>query len=617
LTPRNLRLIARTATVFLIATLASMVASSPASAHAYLESTDPVQSSVLLLAPRQVVLTFDEPVEIDFGSLEVLGPSGNRVDEGGTHHLPGQAQTVAISLPAGLAHGTYVVAWRVISADSHPVHGAFVFSIGSAAGASKASSIVSRLAKASGSKVVGSVFWVVRTSAFAGLLYMIGTWTVCFVVWREGMRTTRIRRIVWVSWAVLVVSSFAGIAIQGVYAASLPLTDVLRPHLWDEVVHTRFGELELLRIVLLGAILPLLSTSTRDRPRSYREETASPWAVAAGAALCVALLLVPGLSGHASVGGGAPLGTTLDVLHLASAAVWLGGLAVLAAILLPGAGRADPAMEPVRVARRVSRGAFGAVVVVVTTGVIQSLRQVGSFYALFNTVYGRTLIVKVAFVTLLVGTGAVSRVLVHRAFDRRSAQAHALLPSLAMSTPGAPSAPNLSSTSSAPNLSSAPCGSNDEAGPGAGDAPERFGGLVKSVSSELVLGIAVLCVTALLVNAAPARQAATQPFTQTFSVLGVEVNTIVAPAKVGPDNQFHFYVLGRLGQPVGIPELDASISLPSRQIGPLPIPLVLGGAGHYVANEVDIPFGGSWQLKLTVRTSAIDEQEVFATFPVH
>ncbi|MBF6558401.1 MAG: copper resistance protein CopC [Acidimicrobiales bacterium] len=82
--------------------------------------------------------SFGEPVEIDFGSLRVIGPGGRRVDSGGTHHPDGDSHAVAISLPSDLPRGTYVVAWRVISADSHPVHGAFVFSVGTASGAAKA-----------------------------------------------------------------------------------------------------------------------------------------------------------------------------------------------------------------------------------------------------------------------------------------------------------------------------------------------------------------------------------------------------------------------------------------------------------------------------------------------
>src|SRR5665213_3267153 len=91
-----------------------------ASAHAQLESSNPGQSAVLLVPPTQVVLHFGEPVEIDFGSLRVIGPAGERVDAGAAHHPGGDTHSVATALPSDLADGTYVVAWRVISADSHP-----------------------------------------------------------------------------------------------------------------------------------------------------------------------------------------------------------------------------------------------------------------------------------------------------------------------------------------------------------------------------------------------------------------------------------------------------------------------------------------------------------------
>jgi copper transport protein len=67
---------------------------------------------------------------------------------------------------------------------------------------------------------------------------------------------------------------------------------------------------------------------------------------------------------------------------------------------------------------------------------------------------------------------------------------------------------------------------------------------------------------------------------------------------------------------MAIPELDAAITLQSEGIGPLPIPLEVATPGHFRATDVDIPYAGNWTLKITVRTSAIDEQEVFTTLPI-
>jgi copper transport protein len=563
-----------------IAAIIVVTMASPASAHAQLESTQPNQSSVVLTSPPQVVLHFGEPVEIDFGSVRVIGSGGRRVDNGGTHHPSGDTHAVVISLPPRLPDGTYVVAWRVISADSHPVHGAFIFSVGTARGAGKAASLASDLNTQSGSTSVGLVYGLVRFGAFAGLVVLLGVAAIVWLVWPAGGTTRRIGRIVWVSWATLLVCTVVGIAIQGVYAAALPLTDLARPSLIDEVLHTRFGEVEVLRMALLLAFIAVvLVVRGRLGTAGHRRG----WALL-GVTLGVGLLATPGLAGHALTTGNALAGLALDVAHLGAASLWLGGLVVLGAVLVPGVPADERPEALTAVARRFSTYAFGAVVVVVGTGVVQSLRLVGSWYALFDTVYGRTLVVKVSLVVVLVALGAMSRRLVLGRWTTASAS------------------------------SSSPDGSDHFH---RGSLHTEVRSLRRSVLAELTVALLVLAVTALLVNAVPAKQAAAQPFARSFSVLGVQVNAIVAPAKAGPGNQVHFYVLGRLGQPRAVPELDAAISLRSDGIGPLAIPLRVGGPGHYLATGVTIPIAGNWVLKVTVRTTALDEQAVFATLPVH
>ena len=590
-----------------------ILGSGTAWAHAQLQSSDPSPSSVLSVPPTQIVLHFGEPVEIDFGSIRVLGPLGNRVDQGGTHHPAGDSDAVAIDLPPGLHDGTYVVAWRVISADSHPVHGAYIFNVGTAKGAAKANALAASANNASGSTTVGIAFWAIRFAAFVGLLLLVGIPSVILLVWRPGGATRRIRRLVGASWVVLMLCTVAGIAVQGVYAAALPATDVFRLSLFDEVLHTRFGEVELLRVILLVAFLPVVR-GIQGRLRATGRW--SSWWVPYGAIVALGLLLTPGLAGHASTEGSVAVGMALDVLHLGAAAIWCGGLVLLGAILAPGLRPEERPDDIVRIARTFSTYAFSAVLVIIATGTAQSVRQVGTLYALFNTVYGRTLLVKIGLVFVLIVLGTASRGIVLGGW-------WPTLPSRRVSVPSAPVPPPLSapapgsvafaSTGAAPTVAVA-VAVEEQSGAGERELDRR---LRRSVFAEVALALAVLAVTALLVNAVPAKQAASQPFSQSFNTLGVQVNAIVDPATTGPGNQFHFYVLGRLGQPVAIPELDAAISLHSEGIGPIAIPLVVAGPGHYRANDVTIPVGGDWTLKLTVRTTAIDEAAVTAVLPVH
>ena len=596
----------------------------PASAHAQLESTSPAPSSVLLQSPSQVILHFGEPVEIDFGSLRVLGPSGQRIDNGGTHHPPGDSHAVAISLPKHLARGTYVVAWRVISADSHPVHGAFVFSIGSASGAAKANTLANALTNQSGSPVVGTLYWFIRFAAFAGLLFLVGLAFMTTVAWRPDGTTRRIGGVLWACWGVLLAATLLGIAVQGVYAADLPLTDIVRPSLIGAVLGTRFGRVEMLRVVVLLGYIPVLlgiQGPPGDGDRRWR------WIVSAESALGIALLLTQGLAGHASTGSQPVLGLALDVVHLGAAAVWLGGLALLVTLLIGRRKSGDQPVDPVRVTLKVSTYAFLAVVVVVATGTIQAIRQVGSLYALLHTDYGQTLLVKIALVVLLIGVGAASRRIVHGGWGlrRRDRPTPDAVTDFALTAP-----PGRGAMSDTSGLESLPTtGPRDAADgrnalavaerPAASDSEQdtSLGRLRRTVLAEIAIALAVLAVTALLVNAVPAKQAAELPFSTSFTTLGVQVNVIVSPARTGAGNQVHIYVLSGQGTPKAIPELDASLSLPVQNLGPLSVPLVIGGPGHYYATNVDIPVGGTWTLKITVRTDAIDEQVVSETLPVH
>jgi copper transport protein len=555
--------------------------SGTAGAHAQLESTSPDSSSVLEEAPTQVLLHFGEPVEIDFGSVRVLGPSGQRVDSGGAHHPSGDSHAVATSVSGHLPRGTYVVAWRVISDDSHPVHGAFIFSIGTAGGAKKAGSLATALGDQSGSTAVGVAYWLIRFVAFIGLLVLVGLVAMVLVSWPPGGRTRRMGRILWASWSLLVVSTVVGIAIQGVYAAALPLADIVRPSLVDAVLHTRFGEVELLRLILLVAVIPVLMAI---RGRVGEGHLRRPWVVTGAAILGAGLLATAGLAGHASAGDRPLLGFVLDVVHLGAGALWLGGLVLLATVLIADRREEVQPAEARRVTLRVSAFMFAAVAVVVATGTIQSIRQVGSFFALFHTDYGRTLLVKIALVVALVAAGAHSRRTLHGHLGLGRARHTAA--------------------------------AEEPAGDGVpGDVQRNR--LRRSVLVELGIALCVLAVTAVLVNAVPAKQAAALPFSHSFTTLGVQVNTIVDPAEVGAGNEVHVYILSSQGVPKAIPELDASISLPAQHLGPLGIPLRVVGPGHFTASNVAFPVAGNWILKLTVRTGAIDEQVVTTTLPVH
>ena len=119
---------ARRLAVAFAAVLIALASAAPAGAHAVLVETQPGNGTVLETWPDRVLLRFNEPVDASLGALRVYDSDAERVDSGRTSRP--DAQTVAIELGnRPLARGTYTVAWRIVSADSHPLHGAFVFSV--------------------------------------------------------------------------------------------------------------------------------------------------------------------------------------------------------------------------------------------------------------------------------------------------------------------------------------------------------------------------------------------------------------------------------------------------------------------------------------------------------
>lgn len=110
----------------------------PADAHAYIVQSTPAAGSRLAQAPARVTIQFDEPITLPDGpAIEVVDSAGRRVDRNDAAVDPNDVTAVVARL-AQLRPGSYRVSWRVVSADTHVVHGTFAFGYGAAAGTATA-----------------------------------------------------------------------------------------------------------------------------------------------------------------------------------------------------------------------------------------------------------------------------------------------------------------------------------------------------------------------------------------------------------------------------------------------------------------------------------------------
>ncbi len=127
----------RLAVVALLAVLAAIGLAGPASAHNVLISSDPADGATLQAAPGTVRLTFDQPVQDFQPVVTVLGQDGQRY-EAGAPQVDSTEVTAAVGTLPGA--GDYTIAYRVVSADGHPVQGEIKFRLDTPASAGAAPS---------------------------------------------------------------------------------------------------------------------------------------------------------------------------------------------------------------------------------------------------------------------------------------------------------------------------------------------------------------------------------------------------------------------------------------------------------------------------------------------
>ncbi|NUP18565.1 MAG: copper resistance protein CopC/CopD, partial [Streptomyces sp.] len=357
----------------------------PASAHAALRATDPEDGTVLKSAPRDLTLTFTESVGLLDDSFRVLDPDGRRLRVGEPQHGEGNGNTARVTLPAKLAQGTYTVAWRVVSADSHPVSGAFTFSVGKA-------SLTTATVDTGPTEdpATKSLYNLARYLAYLAAALLIGTATFMAVCRppHAAVHTRLLRS----GWWTLLAATLALLVLRGPYESGEGPLAAFSAESLTRTLSSRPGLVLLARLALLLVAAVYLVRLSRRRQRYG-------WS---GAALATGLAVTWAAGEHASAGIQVPLAMTSSALHLLATAVWLGGLAALLVTLYRA--RLTPAAVT-----RFSHLAFASVTVLAVTGVYQSWRGLGSWAALTGTTYGRLLLLKLAAVVLLLCAASASR----------------------------------------------------------------------------------------------------------------------------------------------------------------------------------------------------------------
>jgi copper transport protein len=360
----------------------------PAWAHAQVDSTSPRDGEALDSPPAVVTITFNEAVSAPVGAVRVYDSTGARVDAGdsGSGRSP---EEIRASLEPGLAAGTYVVTWRAVSDDGHPVKGAFVFQVGSGA-ASVSDTFISGLLDAGSDTFWAAVAGVVRWIGYVALLMAAGMALLAPRLVVATLRVYRRRALRGAAWTGIL-AAIASVPLFAAESTGLGASAFASGAAMRDALTSSVGWAGLARVVGLAVVIGAAGTTLR----------AVPARIGGGIALGAELL-----TGHTRTQSPAAVIVPADLVHVVAAALWVGGLVMLVWALRDGTVGDREAGE---LTSAFSGLAMWTVLSLTAAGVAMAWVTVRAPSALVGTAYGWMLLAKVAVVAVVVGVAAFNR----------------------------------------------------------------------------------------------------------------------------------------------------------------------------------------------------------------
>ncbi len=381
---------------------------SAASAHAYLIKTIPAASGVLDTPPKTVQLTYDEAVEPRFAIISVTDANGKQETTGPVERSPADPDTLVVPLRPNLPQGWYLIYWRAISVDGHPVQGAFTYAVGPNPGPAPQFPVPSISATATSLNLL-----IARWVMFLSVMVAFGLFALRMFIGRPLTRRVRGASLRPLSIAFVIVSVIGLLAIP-TYLDFATANDSLRS-VFDvgalvplfRVTAFGRGYVDMMLCFALFCLAAWIGLWL-DRPERERRSIAELLSVIGALFAAAAVLIIPGAAGHAGQTSPRGLSLFLDWLHLASGSLWVGGLIGLLVIWASLGSELRIAGLSVCVPR-FSTIALPSVLALLVTGTAATVIHMPAVNALWETGYGKAILVKIGLLTAAIGLAAINR----------------------------------------------------------------------------------------------------------------------------------------------------------------------------------------------------------------
>ena len=377
----------------------------PANAHNALATSVPAAGAVLTEVPDSWILTFTKDVPLDSASAELVAASGVRTALPAPTYGASKKE-ILFALPPDL-NGAMTGRWRLVGTDGHVITERVSFTVNVASvttttvlGVPQTGAEISDVAMPAevmtdGAVTSETVRWGLRAFGYAALLLVGGLLFTELFVTQGVLGAARVRETLLASSAVLTAVSLAQTLIFLDDSRDFGVVSSVFHIL--EAFDSTAGSMYFVRF-LTSAVLLVGIVRTRN--------TASPVLITPPMlALSIAYLVSLAYTSHSRSMAWPVLGVPAGVIHTAATAAWLGGLIIFILFVIPSL---KPA-ESFDAFRRFGDMAKYAVIAMLVTGVIQTLRLHGNLLTLFTQTHGRWLLLKLVLVALMLKIGDINR----------------------------------------------------------------------------------------------------------------------------------------------------------------------------------------------------------------